>query len=62
MEAGGPCYSHGGRVITTSTTTSGYPLFQPFILKIDPADFSIKCLQIDADPPIESEIVNFKSR
>lgn len=61
MEAGGPCYSHDGRVITTSTTTCGYPRYRPFILRIDPADFSVKCLRVDADQPVESEVVNCRS-
>lgn len=62
-KAGGPCYSHDCRVLTTSTTTSYKdPRYKPFILSISPADFSIKCLRIDADPPIESEIVSCKSQ
>jgi hypothetical protein len=60
MEAGGPCYSHNGRVVTTSATTVYGSRYKPFVLSISPADFSIKCLRIDANPPVESEIVNCK--
>ena len=60
MEAGAPCYSHDGRVLTTSTTAID-PRYKPFIISISPADFSIRCLRIDANLPVESEIVNCRS-
>lgn len=53
-EAGGPCYSHRGRMITTSTTTSyldpiTHEPYKPFILSISPDDFSLKCDRILPD-------------
>ena len=61
MEAGGPCYSHDGRVLTTSTTAID-PRYKPFIISISPVDFSIRCLRIDAYLPVESKIVNCRSQ
>jgi hypothetical protein len=58
MKAGAPCYSHDGRVITISTTTSYGEGYEPFILSINPADFSFECYQIAADIPVRSDIVS----
>jgi protein phosphatase len=54
--AGGPCFSHDQMVITTSTTSvyGG----QPFILSIDPRDFSFKCYRLGKDSLIKSKIVD----
>ena len=57
-EVGGPCYSHEGRVITTSTTTAYGRGYKPYLLSVSPVGFSIKCYQIGTDPPIETKIVN----
>jgi hypothetical protein len=60
MRVGGPFYSHGGRVLTISTTTvyGG----EPFMLSINPADFSLKCDQILPDGSSkDAEIVSCKS-
>jgi serine/threonine-protein phosphatase 5 len=53
--SGAPCYSHDRRIITTSTTTvyGG----QPFILNIDPSDFSYNCYQIGSGRQVKSKIV-----
>jgi hypothetical protein len=61
MMAGAPCYSHDGRVITISTTTSYGEGYEPFILSINPVDFSLESYQIAADPPVQANIVSCKS-
>jgi hypothetical protein len=54
--AGGPCYSHEHRIITTSTTTvyGG----KPYVLAINPRSFSCECYQVGYDTPTKSRIVN----
>jgi serine/threonine-protein phosphatase PP1 catalytic subunit len=54
--AGGPCYSHDRRIITTSTTSvyGG----QPFVLSINPRDFSCNCYRIGTDSLVKSRIVD----
>lgn len=66
-QAGAPCYSHGGRVLTTSTTTAYYDgithePYRPYVLSISTADFSVECYQIFADKgPEKTEIVSCRS-
>ena len=52
---GGPYFSHDQKIITTSTTTVYHG--DPFILNINPRDFSCKCYLIGPDSLIESRIV-----
>ena len=56
--SGGPCYSHSRRIITTGTTTvyGG----QPFVLSIDPNDFSCTSYEVGTGKPIKSSIVECK--
>lgn len=63
MKAGRPCYTHNGRVLTTSTTQYCVDItkrYQPFLLSISPVDFSIKYHQIATDPLVESEDFSFE--
>jgi hypothetical protein len=53
--ARGPCFSHDQRIITTSTTTVYHGA--PFILSINPREFSCTCYLIGPDSIIESPIV-----
>jgi hypothetical protein len=53
--AGGPCFSHDQKVITTSTTTVYRG--DPFILSVNLSDFSCKCYLVGPGSITESQIV-----